>query len=88
MSVPQSQPHHSFELLIVRGKRLIMQIGIVFGNDISKDFNKLFQVLTQQIMVLICNGVNQFWFGVEVEFNCVEQVAFGELDFRLVLRSL
>ena len=36
-------------------------------------------------MVLVGDGIDDFGFGVEVEFNCVEQIALSEFDFRLVL---
>ena len=36
-------------------------------------------------MVLGCNCVYQFWFGVEVELYGVEEVSLGELDLGLDL---
>ena len=35
-------------------------------------------------MVLVGDGVDEFGFGVEVEFDGVEEVSFSKLDFGLV----
>jgi hypothetical protein len=39
-------------------------------------------------MVVVGDGIDEFGFGVEVEFNCVEQIALGEFDFRLMLGNI
>ena len=36
-------------------------------------------------MVFIGDGIDEFGFGIEVEFNGIEEIAFGELDFGLMI---
>ncbi len=39
-------------------------------------------------MVLVSDGIDEFGFGVEVEFNRVEQIPLGEFYFRLMLGNI